>query len=74
MGNTSDGPPHWSLHGAATSGSGEKPTTYILSIDFALLPSSVHQVELGIKQLEASSQPIENMYFREMGVASVVAP
>ncbi|MER9632876.1 Crp/Fnr family transcriptional regulator [Mesorhizobium sp. M0228] len=42
--------------------------------DFELLQPSMHHVELGIKaQLEVSYQPIERVYFPEMGIASVVA-
>jgi CRP-like cAMP-binding protein len=42
--------------------------------DFALLQPSMHHVELGLKaQLESSYQPIEHVYFPEMGIASVVA-
>src|SRR5882757_445467 len=42
--------------------------------DFALLQPSMHYVELGIKaQLESPYQPIEHVYFPEMGIASVVA-
>ncbi|MER8510053.1 Crp/Fnr family transcriptional regulator [Mesorhizobium sp. M0965] len=44
------------------------------SEDFALLRPSLHHVELNIKdQLEVSYQPIERVYFPEMGIASVVA-
>ncbi|MER9825200.1 Crp/Fnr family transcriptional regulator [Mesorhizobium sp. M0115] len=44
------------------------------SEDFALLRASLHHVELNIKdQLEVSYQPIERVYFPEMGIASVVA-
>ncbi|MER8940339.1 helix-turn-helix domain-containing protein [Mesorhizobium sp. M0915] len=44
------------------------------SEDFALLRPSMHHVELNIKdQLEVSYQPIERVYFPEMGIASVVA-
>ncbi|MEI9405898.1 Crp/Fnr family transcriptional regulator [Mesorhizobium argentiipisi] len=42
--------------------------------DFALLQPSMHHVELGIKeQLEVPYQPIEQVYFPETGIASVVA-
>ncbi|TPL00435.1 MULTISPECIES: Crp/Fnr family transcriptional regulator [unclassified Mesorhizobium] len=42
--------------------------------DFALLQPSIHHVELGIKdQLEVRYQPIEQVYFPETGIASVVA-
>ncbi|RWO84042.1 MAG: Crp/Fnr family transcriptional regulator [Mesorhizobium sp.] len=42
--------------------------------DFALLRPSMHRVELGIKaQLEIAYQPIEQVYFPEAGIASVVA-
>ncbi|TSE02909.1 Crp/Fnr family transcriptional regulator [Mesorhizobium intechi] len=42
--------------------------------DFALLQPSMHRVELGLKvRLESSYQPIENVYFPESGIASVVA-
>jgi CRP-like cAMP-binding protein len=42
--------------------------------DFALLQPSMHHVELGIKdRLEVPYQPIENVYFPESGIASVVA-
>src|SRR5438445_6720596 len=42
--------------------------------DFALLQPSLHRIELDIKaQLEVAYQPIEHVYFPEMGIASVVA-
>ncbi|WP_250888825.1 Crp/Fnr family transcriptional regulator [Mesorhizobium sp. dw_380] len=42
--------------------------------DFALLRPSLHHVELDIRdQLEVAHQPIRNVYFPEMGIASVVA-
>jgi CRP-like cAMP-binding protein len=42
--------------------------------DFALLQPAMRHVELGIKaQLEVSYQPIEQVYFPEAGIASVVA-
>ncbi|MER8843151.1 Crp/Fnr family transcriptional regulator [Mesorhizobium sp. M0913] len=42
--------------------------------DFALLQPSLHHIELDIKdQLEVAYQPIERVYFPEMGIASVVA-
>ncbi|MER9307610.1 Crp/Fnr family transcriptional regulator [Mesorhizobium sp. M0496] len=44
------------------------------SEDFALLQPSMHHVELDIKaRLEDPYQPIERVYFPEMGIASVVA-
>lgn len=44
------------------------------SEDFALLKPSLHHVELGLKaQLEIPYQPIEQVYFPEAGIASVVA-
>ncbi|MFU0506237.1 Crp/Fnr family transcriptional regulator [Pseudaminobacter sp. NGMCC 1.201702] len=44
------------------------------SEDFALLQPSMHHIELNIRaQLEVSYQPIERVYFPEMGIASVVA-
>jgi hypothetical protein len=42
--------------------------------DFALLMPSMHHVELNLKaQLEIPYQPIEHVYFPEVGIASVVA-
>ncbi|WP_352857777.1 hypothetical protein [Mesorhizobium sp. M1163] len=42
--------------------------------DFARLQPSLHRVELDIKdQLEVAYQPIERVYFPEMGIVSVVA-
>ncbi|WP_224544564.1 Crp/Fnr family transcriptional regulator [Mesorhizobium sp. CA16] len=42
--------------------------------DFALLQPSMHRVDLAIKaRLEDPNQPIEHVYFPEMGIASVVA-